>query len=62
MYFIFAKKTRHMSVSCDNGKITRKEISKLFLCDDHYDIVKYRLNVNFEEIDTEPSAGKNDRF
>ena len=55
-------KTRHMSVSCGNGKITRKEISKLFSCDDHYDIVKYRLNVNFEEIDTQPSAGKNDRF
>ena len=28
-----AIKTRRKSVSCDNSKITRKEKSKLFLCD-----------------------------
>ena len=38
-------------------------MSKLFLCDyDHYDMMKCRRNVNFEEIDTEPSTGKNDGF
>ena len=33
IYFVFIIKTRHKSVFCDNGKITRKEISKLFSCD-----------------------------
>ena len=61
MYFVFAIKTRHMSISRDNSKITRKEMLKLFLCDyNHYDIVKYRLKVSFEE--NEPSAGKNNEF
>ena len=61
MYFVFAIKTKHMSVSCGNGKITRKEMSKLFSCGyDRYDMVKCHGNVNFEEIDTESSTGKND--
>ena len=32
-YFTPVIKTRHMTVSRDNGKITRKEMSKLFSCD-----------------------------
>ena len=28
----------------------------------NYDMMKCRRNVNFEEIDTEPSTGKNDGF
>ena len=65
MYFVFVIKTRHKSLSCDNGKITRKEMSKLFLCDyltTHYSMVKCHGNVNFEEINSEPLTGKNDRF
>ena len=63
LYFVFVIKTRHKSLSCDNGKITRKEMSKLFLCDyltTHYSMVKCHENVNFEEINTESSTGKND--
>ena len=53
MYFEFAIKTRHMLVSPGNGKITRKEMSKLLSFDyDHYDMIKRHQNVNFEEIDT----------
>ena len=53
MYFEFSIKTRHMLVSPDNGKITRKEMSKLLSFDyDHYDMIKRHQNVNFEEIDT----------
>ena len=45
----------------DNGKITRKKMSTLFSCDnDHYDTVKSRRDVNFEEMDT--STRKNDGF
>ena len=34
-------------------------MSKLFSCDyDHYDMVKCRRNMNFEEMDTEPRTGK----
>ena len=34
-------------------------MSKLFSCDyDHCDMVKCRQNMNFEEMDTEPSTGK----
>ena len=33
IYFAFGIKTRHRLFSRDNGKTTRKEISKLFLCD-----------------------------
>ena len=52
-----------MSVTPDDGKITRKKMSKLYSCDyDHYDMVKCRRNMNFEEIDTEPSTGKHDGF
>ena len=52
-----------MSISRDNGKITRKGMSKLFWCEyDHCDIVKYHRNVNFEEIDTECLTGKNVEF
>ena len=52
-----------MSVSRGNGKITPKEMSKLFSWDyDHYEMVKCRRNVNFGEVDIEPSTGKNDRF
>ena len=47
----------------DNDKITQKEMLKLFSCDyDHYNIMKCRRNMNFEEMDTEPSTGKNDGF
>ena len=36
---------------------------KLFLYDyDHNDMMKCRQNVNFHEIDTEPSTRKNNRF
>ena len=36
---------------------------KLFSCDyDYYNIMKCRRNMNFEEMDTEPSTGKNDGF
>ena len=51
MYFVFAIKTKNKSVSRDNGKVTRKEISKLFSFDyltAHYSVVKYRGNINFE--------------
>ena len=37
-------------------------MSKLFFQDFYYDIVKYRRNMNFEEMDTEGSTGKNGRF
>ena len=51
MCFVFAIKTRHMSFSHNNGKIPRKEMSKLFSCDyDHYDLLKCRQNVNFESL------------
>ena len=40
-----------------------KSLKNKFSCDyGHYDIVKYHRNVNFEEIDTEPSTTKNDGF
>ena len=29
---------------------------------DHYDVVKCRRNMNFEEMDTEPLTGNNDGF
>ena len=61
IYFEFAIKIRHKSISRDNGKIIRKEMSKLFYADyvfTHYGMVKWRQNVNFEEIDTEPSTRK----
>ena len=50
------------SVSDDNGKITRKEMYKLFLCDylTTHSIVKSSRNVNYEKIGIEPSIGKND--
>ena len=65
MYFVFVIETRHKSVSYVIGKIivTRKDKSKLFLCGyftAHYSLVKCRQKVNLEEIDTEPSRGKND--
>ena len=52
------------------GKITQKEMSKLFSLDhDVYssflaakDMVKCRRNVNFEEMDTQLSTGKRDGF
>ena len=63
MYFEFAIKTRYMLVSPGNGKITRKEMSKLLSFDyDHDDMVKCHQNVNFEEIYTKPSTGKNYGF
>ena len=65
MYFIFAIKTKHESVSRDNSKTMRKEMSKSFSCDyltTYHSMVKCRRNFNFEEIDTEPSTGKKDRF
>ena len=38
-------------------------MSTLFSCAyDRYDIVKCRRNMNFEEMDTEPSIGKKDGF
>ena len=44
-----------ISASRDNGKITRKEMSKLFFQNyhHHYGMVKCCLKVNFEEMDTE---------
>ena len=43
----------------DNGKITQKEMSEAFSWDhDHYDLVKCRQNMNFEEMNTEPSTEK----
>ena len=61
MYFVFALKTRHMSVYLGNGKIAQKNVKKkLFSCD--YDMVKGRRNVNFEDIDTKPSTGKTFEF
>ena len=62
-YFASPVKTRHMSDSRDNGKTTRKEKSKLFLCDyNYYNMVRCHRNVDFEEINTESSTGKNDEF
>ena len=59
-------KTRHKFLSRDNGKITRKKMSKLFSCDyltaHRYDEMKCHKNINFEEVDTEPATGKNDGF
>ena len=59
-------KTRHKSVSHDNGKIKPKVMLKLFLCDylvTHYNMVKCHRNVdNFEEIDTESLKEKKDGF
>ena len=47
----------------DNGKIKRKEMSKLFSCEYYqYDIVKCRGNMNFEQTDNETSSGKNNGF
>ena len=43
-----------------NDKITRKEMSKLLLWD--YNLVKRRRNMNFEEIDSEPSIEQNNGF
>ena len=65
MYFVFVIQTRHKSVCHDNGKTTQKELSKYFSCDylnTHYRLVKGIQNVNFKEVDTEPSTGKNDGF
>ena len=65
MYFVFSIKTRHTSVSSGDGKITQKEMSKLFSNDyltTHYNTVKCHRNVNFEGIDTEPSTGKMEDF
>ena len=56
-YFLFVIKIRQKSISRNNGKITRKEMSKLFSCDyltTHYSMVKSRRNVSFEEIHPEP--------
>ena len=61
-YFVFAIKARHKSVSSDNDKITRKEMSKLFSygsLTNHFIMEEFRRNVNFEEIDNEASAEKN---
>ena len=65
MTMVFIIKTRHKSVYCDKGKIKQKKLSKLFSCDylnTHFSRVKCRRSVNFEEIDTETSTGKNDGF
>ena len=53
-----------ISVSRDNGKITKKETSKLFFQNYNcqYGLVKYHRNVNFEEMDTECLTGKNCGF
>ena len=59
MYFVFAIRTRHKSVSRDNGKISCKE---LFYFTTDYSMMKCCRNVNFKEIYTEPSKGKNDGF
>ena len=47
-----------ISVSLENGKITRKEMLKLYSCDyGHYDMEKFRQDANFEGIDTETLTG-----
>ena len=65
MYFVFTIKIRHKSVPRDSGRITRKEMSKLFSRDYATTSEQYgeiRRIVNFEEIDVEHSAEKNDEF
>lgn len=57
---MFSIKTRHEPVSHHNGKIARKETSKLFLCE--YFTTQFHRNVNFDEIDTKQSTGKSDGF
>ena len=40
-----------------------KKMSKLFSCSyDHYDVAKYRRNLNFEKMNTAAYTGKNDGF
>ena len=52
-----------MSVSCGNGKITRKEMSNLYSSDcDRNNMVKCRRNMNFGYFDTELTARKNYGF
>ena len=47
----------------DNGKTTRKKMSKLFSYDfDHYDVAKCCRNLNFVKMDTAPYTGKIDGF
>ena len=63
MYFEFSIRTRHKSVSCDNGKMAWKKMSKLFTCDylpAQYNMAKFLGNVSFEETNTEPSIQKID--
>ena len=50
MYFVFIIKIGHKSVSTYNGKITGKEIKKLFSCD----YITSRQNVEKRLIDNEP--------
>ena len=51
-----------ISASRHNRKITRKEMSNIFFQTYRYNMVKCLQNVNFENVDTERSAGKNDGF
>ena len=52
-----------VSLFHDNGKITQKEMSKLLFQNYHYHgMVKCCRNVDFEEMVTECSTGKNYRF
>ena len=52
-----------MTVSLDNGKITRKEMPKLFSWDyDQCDMVKCCQNLNFGKIDSKPLTGKNEEL
>ena len=41
MYLVFVIKTRHNTVSRGNSKTTRKEMSKLFLCD--YLVIRWKI-------------------
>ena len=53
-----------ISISRDNGEITRKEMLKLFFQNYHYQysMMKCCRNVDFEEMDTECSIGKGYEF
>ena len=53
MFFVFAIKTKLNSVSRRNSKITRKEVSKLFLCD----YLNIPRNVAREERNQEKNIG-----
>ena len=62
--------TLHFSLEPDTSSSTmvtiivtrKKNVKIIFVWLGYCSIVKYHQNVNFEESDTEPSLGRNDRF